>query len=197
MEARTLRPLIAAVFVFGLAGYFFATYTTTSYLQSTFNIPPGDYYYLSTTRNSGDSISGIFQVTSGNINFYIMSSAQYTFFQNNGSVGGVYSVGEATNGSISYIFTAQDTYYLVFRHGPSPPQGPLPPGFTQTVYFAWSYQTHDSSRLEFGILSLALGAVDLAFAFRSRKAKSLGTPPTVMPPFQPPSSSRDPTGIFC
>jgi hypothetical protein len=164
----------------GLALFNFVTYTNAISQQSTFNILSGDYYYLMTTRNPGDSISGTFQEGSGTlVSFLILSSAQYASFQTGTSVTSMYSVDNVASGSISYAFTRQDTYYLVFRHGIGLFNS------TETVNFQRTYTTHDNFRLELGLFFLAIAAVELVVAFRPRK-----TPPVIPPP--PPTSTSLP-----
>ncbi len=170
------RYLIGGVFLLALGLYNFATYTVALSQQSTFNILSGQYEYVATTRNPGDSVSGSFREISGTpLNFYIESSAQYASFQTGTFTGSLYSIQDAPSGSISYTFTVQDTFYLLFRHG----TGLL--NTTQTINFQRTYTTHDSFRLGLGILFVALAAVDFAFGFRRRKSQA-SMVPLPMPP---------------
>jgi len=170
------RYLIGGVFLLALSLYNFATYTVALSQQSTFNILSGQYEYVATTRNPGDSVSGSFREISGTpLNFYIESSAQYASFQTGTFTGSLYSIQDAPSGSISYTFTVQDTFYLLFRHG----TGLL--NTTQTINFQRTYTTHDSFRLGLGILFVALAAVDFAFGFRRRKSQA-SMVPLPMPP---------------
>jgi hypothetical protein len=165
----------------GLAAFNFITYTNANSYQSTFNILPSDYNFLSSTRNPGDSINGAFQETSGAlVSFYILSSVQYASFQTGSSLTSMYSVENAASGTFSYAFTTQDTYYLVFRHG----SGLM--NSTETVNFQRTYTTHDSFRLQLGFFFLAIGAVELVVALRPRK------PPPVIPPPPPISTYLQP-----
>jgi hypothetical protein len=181
VEPIRVRYLIGGLFLLGLAAFNFITYTNANSYQSTFNILPGDYTYLSSTRNPGDSINGAFQEGSGKlVSFYLLSSVQYASFQTASLSTSMYSVENAASGSISYAFTIQDTYYLVFRHGS---------GFinsTETVNFQRTYTTHENFRLQLGLFFLAVGAVELAVAFRPRK------PPPVIPPPPPISTYLQP-----
>jgi hypothetical protein len=172
-----LRYLVGGLFLVALALFNFVTYTNATSQQSTFNILSGDYYYLIATRTTGDSISGAFQEGSGSlVSFYILSSAQYASFQTGAFPTSVYSIENVASGAISYAFTAQDTYYIVFRHG----TGLL--NSTETVSFQRTYTTHDNPRLELGIFFLAFAAVEVVIGFRPRK-----TPPPIPPP--PPIST--------
>jgi hypothetical protein len=165
------------LFLVALALFNFVTYTNATSQQSTFNILAGDYYYLITTRNPGDSITGVFQEGSGNlVSFYILSSAQFASFQTGTSFTSTYSIDNVASSAISYAFNTQDTYYLVFRHG----TGLL--NSTETVNFQRTVTIHDNFRLELGLFFLAIAAVELAVAFRPRKA-----PPIIPPP--PPIST--------
>jgi hypothetical protein len=178
METQRIRNLVSALVLFGIAIYFFATFTSSLSYQSTFTIPSGDYYYYITSiQNPGDSITGNFFVTTGNpVSFYIMDSTQFASFQTGISVTSVYSVADTTTGSISYAFIVQDTYYLVFQHGAG--QG----SSIQTVFFQRAYQIRDILRIELGITFLLIGVVDLVFAVLPSKSKPIAAPPT--PPFQ-------------
>jgi hypothetical protein len=172
-----VRYLFGGLFLVALALFNFVTYTNAISQQSTFNILSGDYYYLITTRNPGDSISGAFQEGAGSlISFYILSSAQYASFQTGASFTSLYSMENVASGAISYAFTTQDTYYLVFRHG----SGLL--NSTETVNFQRTVTIHDNFRLELGLFFLAIAAAELVVAFRPRKA-----PPIIAPP--PPIST--------
>lgn len=188
MDQRKVRYLIGAAIVLALAGYNFATYTSTSSLQSTFNLPSGEYFSINTPRNAGDKITGSFQENSGNpVNFYIMNSAQYSSFETGNFQGGVYSIQDSVTGTISYNFVSQDSYYLVFRHG----TGLI--NSTQTVFFQRSYITHDTGRLTLAFVFVAIAGVDLVFAFWRRKPKPVPavTYPTYAP--NPPVTSNTQT----
>ena len=177
MNPVRVRFLVGGLFLVGLALFNFVTYTNSGSFQSTFNILSGDYYYLTTTRSPGDLISGVFQEASGGlVKFYIQDSAQYASFQTGASLNSMYSIENVASGAVSYAFTAQDTYYLVFRHG----TGLI--NSTETISFQRTYTTHDNARLGLGLFFLAIAAVELVVAFRPRK-----TPPVIPPP--PPIST--------
>jgi hypothetical protein len=109
---------MGGIFLLALAGYNFATFTVTSSQQSTFNIPSGSAEYLSKTEYPGNSVSGTFLETAGDlVSYYIMNSAQFASFQSGTSLSSVYSIENVASASVSYGFTAQDDYYFVFRHG--------------------------------------------------------------------------------
>ena len=172
-----VRFLVGGLFLVGLALFNFVTYTNTSSTQSTFNILSGQYEYLTTTRSPGDSISGAFQEGSGSpVSFYILSSAQFASFQTGASLNSMYSIQDVASSAISFAFTVQDTYYIVFRHGSGLFDS------RETVDFQRTYITHDNFRLGLGLFFLAFAAVELVVAFRPRKA-----PPVIPPP--PPVST--------
>jgi len=170
-----VRYLVGGLVLVGLALFNFVTYTNAISQQSTFNILSGDYYYLTATRNPGDSISGTFQEGSGSlVSFLVLSSAQYASFQTGTLLTSMYSVENVASAAISYAFTTQDTYYLAFRHG----SGLL--NTTETVNFQRTYTTHDNFRLELVLLFLAIAAVELVVAFRPRKASPvIPSPPPI------------------
>jgi hypothetical protein len=167
-----VRYLIGGLLLLALAVFNFITYTNSNSLQSTFNILSGDYEYLTTTRSPGDSVSGAFQEGSGSlVSFSILSSAQFAQFQTGASLSSMYSIQDVASSTISYTFTTQDTYYLLFRHG----TGLI--NSTETVSFQRTYTTHDNMRLQLGFFFLIFAAVDFAIGFRPRK-----TPPPIPPP---------------
>src|SRR5437867_11449399 len=136
-----VRFLVGGLFLVGLALFNFVTYTNTSSTQSTFNILSGEYEYLTTTRSPGDSISGAFQEGSGSpVSFYILSSVQFASFQIGASLNSMYSIQDVASSAISFAFTVQDTYYIVFRHV----SGRF--NSTETVDCQRTYTTHDNSR---------------------------------------------------
>ncbi len=183
MEPRRLSYLIAALFFLTIAAYNLLAYTSTQSIQSTFNLQPNLVYYLTSTRNPSDLITGQFQENSGRpVSFYIQSSAQFAAFQAGTSFASLYSIVNVPSGSISYTFSVQDTYYLLFRHG----AGLV--NTTETVFFQRTYQIHDASHLGLGIAFLAIAAVDLYVGFRPRK-----THPTVVPPSPSPEMGPAPT----
>ncbi|TMI15370.1 hypothetical protein E6H35_02465 [Candidatus Bathyarchaeota archaeon] len=172
MEPNRLRFLISALFVLSLAGYNFLTYTSTTSEQSTFNLEPGLTANLVTTRTSSDVISGQFQENSGSpVSFYILSSAQFAAFQAQTSFNYLYGIVNVVSGSFSYTFPLQDTYEIVFRHG----TGLI--NSYETVTFQRSYQTHNSSHLQLGLVFLVFGAASLVVAFRPEKPKKVETLP--------------------
>jgi hypothetical protein len=174
VNALRIRYLISALFLLGIAVFNFVTYTSMSSSQSTFNILSGQYEYIATTRNAGDSINGAFQEISGSlVSFYIQSSAQFASFQTGTFLNSMYTIHDVASGAISYSFSTQDTYYIVFRHG----SGLL--NSTETVNFQRTYITHDNFRLGLGIFFSAFVAVEIVIGFRPRK------PPTVVPPPPP------------
>jgi hypothetical protein len=154
------------VFILALAGYNFATYTVASSYQSTFNLQPGLVYALPVNVNPSDSIDGHFQESSGStVSFYILTSVQYAAFQSQALFNYVYGPVSSPSSDVSYAFPAQDTYYLMFRHG----SGLV--NTTETVSFHRTYTTHVSLRLDLGLILLPLVVVDLAYAFLRRKPK--------------------------
>jgi hypothetical protein len=167
-----VRFLVGGLFLLGLALFNFLTYVNMTSSQSTFNILSGQYEYLTTTRSSGDSISGAFQEGSGSlVSFYIQSSAQFASFQTGASLNTLYSIENVASSAISFVFNSQDTYYIVFRHG----SGLF--NTTETISFQRTYTTHDNFRLGLGLFFLAFVAVELVIAFRPRKASSVIPPP--------------------
>lgn len=187
MAVHWARYLITALILFAIGGYNFTMYTQTVSQQSTFNILPGNYEFLSVSRNSGDSISGSYQETAGTaVNYYIMSSAEFVSFQNGTVVNNLYEILDRPSGSFSYTFTGQDTYYFVFRHG----AGLL--NTTQTVNYQRTYQVHNMQQLVFGTIAVAIGVVDIAFAFRAKRKSDQAQP--VLPPVWTPPASPPPAG---
>lgn len=169
---RNPRLLVPALFLLILAGYEFATFQTSASLQSTFNLPSGDYYQISTTRNPSDTISGQFHETSGRpVSFFIFTSAQFAAFQVGTSLDSVYNITDSASSAISYTFKNQDTFYLVFRHG----SGLL--NTTETVYFQRTYTASDSLRATLAFVFLIFGALNLVLAFIKRKPKAVAPPP--------------------
>jgi hypothetical protein len=189
MAVHWARYLISALILFAIGGYIFTTYTQTASQQSTFNILPGNYEYFTVSRNSGDSISGSYQETAGTaVNYYIMSSTEFVSFQNGTAANSLYAIIGQPNGSFSYTFTGpgQDTYYFVFRHG----AGLL--NTTQTVNYQRTYQVHYIQQLVFGTIAIAIGAVDIAFAFRAKRKSDRAQPvfpPAGTPPAYPAPAS--------
>lgn len=172
LAGRNPRLFVPALFLLVLAGYEFATFQTSASLQSTFNIPSGDYYQLSTTRSPSDSISGQFQETSGNpVSFFVLTSAQYAAFQTGTALDSVYNVSNSASSAVSYTFKTQDTFYLVFRHG----SGLL--NTTETVHFQRTYTTSDSFRATLAFIFLIFGALNLVLALRRRRPRSVDLPP--------------------
>ncbi len=168
VNPRTLRYVIGGVLLLGLGAYNLITYTTVLSSQSTFNLLSSQAYDLSTTRSPQDSISGQFQETSGRpVSFYIETSSQFASFQTGTFIGSVYSIENVPSASIAFTFTAQDTYYLLFRHG----AGLV--NTTETVSFQRAYKIPSLVRLSLGLAFLAIAAADFYLALRSRK-----TPPT-------------------
>lgn len=172
LTGRNTRLFVPALFLLALSVYEFATFRTTTTLQSTFNVPPGDFYQLTTTRSASDTVSGQFQETSGNpVGFYIFTSAQFAAFEKGSSLDSVYNITNSASSSIAYTFTAQDTFYLVFRHG----GGLL--NTTQTVYFQRTYATSDTLRASLAFIFLTFGALNLVLAFRRRRPRLPSVPP--------------------
>jgi hypothetical protein len=189
VDPGRVRFLVGGLFLLGLASFNFVTYTNTNSLQSTFNILSGDYQYLTSTRNPGDSIAGAFQETSGSlVSFYILASAQFASFQTGTSLISMYSIENVASSAISYAFTVQDTYYLVFRHGTGLMNS------TETVSFQRTYTTHDSFRLGLGLFFLAIAGVELVVAFRPRKPAPVIPPPPPISTYLQGQSTATPVG---
>ncbi len=145
--------------------------------QSTFNILPQELYQITVNRNPSDAVAGQFQVTTGNpVSFYIFTSAQFSAFQNGSPLDSVYNVTNSASSSFSYTFSAQDTFYLIFRHG----YGLL--NTTQTVHFTRTYTATNSLSQVLGYIFVAFGALNLGLATRGTKPKA------VDPATQTPSS---------
>jgi hypothetical protein len=171
VEPNRVRWLVGGIFLLTLAGYNFATYTVNTSFQSTFNLPSGNYQYLTRNENSGDSVSGTFQESSRNlVSYYIMTSEQYASFQSGTSFDAVYYIQDVSSGSISYGFITQDQYYFVFRHG----TGLM--NTAETVSYQRTYTTHDNFHLLLGIVFSLFTAVELAIAFRPRKPAAQSVP---------------------
>src|SRR6266487_329617 len=189
VEHNRLRWLLGGIFLLGIGLYNFATYTVTSSQQSTFNIPSGQAEYLSKTEYPGNSVSGTFRETSGNlVSYYIMNSAQFASFQTGTSLSNVYSIVNVPSASVSYGFTTQDDYYFVFRHG----TGLL--NSTETVTYQRTYITHDNFRLYLGIFFIAFGAVELVVGFR-RKGTVQAVPPFPIGQAVPPVFGTTPSTV--
>ena len=184
MEPQRIRYLAAAVFLFGLAGYNFLTYTIITPQQSTFNLQPGLTTDFTINRNPSDGVTGSFSETSGRpVSIFIQTSVQFAAFQSqSSSFGSIYNVTNVASGVISYTFQTQDTYYIIFRHGTGLTNT------TETVYFRRNYTVHDNFRLGLGFAFVALGVLDVALALRRRKPlpAPLGIPQWSPPP--PPAS---------
>ncbi len=180
MERRQARYIASALFILALAVFEFVTYTSATTQQSTFNLQPGLAYDFSLTRNPSDYVSGQFQETSGQpVSFYIQTSAQFAAFQAHTSFDYLYSVEQVPTGRISYSFSSQDTFYLLFRHGTALVNS------TETIFFQRSYVTHITSKLFLGLIFVGAATVDLAFAFVWRRRKpgaNLPFPPQPLPP---------------
>jgi len=184
-----VRWSVGALALIGLALFNFINYTNANSLQSTFNILSGHYEYLTTTRISGDSISGAFQESSGSlVSFYILSSAEFASFQTGASLTSVYSIENVGSSAISYAFTTQDMYYLVFRHGSSLMNS------TETISFQRTYTTHGNFRLELGLFFLALAAVELVIGFRPRKPSPVTPLPAPVSTYAQGQTPAIPTG---
>ena len=184
MEPQRVRYLVAAVFLFGLAGYNFLTYTIVTSQQSTFNLQPGLVEDFTVTRNPSDGVTGSFSETSGHpVSVFIQTSAQFAAFQSQVSFSSLYNVTNVASGIISYTFQTQDTYYILFRHGTGLTNT------TETVYFQRNYQVHDNFRLGLGFAFVALGALDLGLAFRRRKPMPTPAP---IPQWSPPPPTPPP-----
>jgi len=181
MERQRLRYLVTGLVLFVVAGTsFYFSYSTLS-RQSTFNFGAGQWYRIAADLASGTTIEGQFAETSGRaVNFYVMSSAQYTSFANGTWIGSLYGLGEVISSSISYTTTARDTFYLVFSHGSGINN-------TQTVNFARTFTNLNLLYLVSGLGFVAIGCIDLYLAFRKVPAGGLppagGAPP---PPSRPP-----------
>ena len=176
MNPRTGRILVSAFFILAFSIFNFATYTSTTSLQSTFALQPGLAYYLSTTRNPSDMISGQFQENASMlVSFYILSSAQFAAHQANISFTDLYALTNVASGTISFTVTIQDTYYLFFDHGSGVRN------VAEIVNFQRSYTTHDNNRLLLGTLFLGLALADFYYAFRSNKKERLARPPPTVP----------------
>ena len=181
MDPRRTRYLVGAGILLGVAAFNFLTYTSTTTLQSTLAIQLGLAEDISTTRSSGDSISGDFHETSGMlVSFFILNSAQFASHQVGGSFNYLYSLQDTPSGSFSYTTQTQDTYYLFFDHG----TGLSNTG--ETVYFQRTYLTHSLYRLQLGLVFIAIAGVDLVFALRIRTPETPELPPPV-PTVAPPS----------
>jgi len=182
MERQRLRYLVTGVVLFVIAGTsFYFSYSTLS-RQSTFNFGAQRWYRIEADLAGGTTIEGQFVETSGRaVNFYIMSSAQYTSFVNGTWIGSLYGLGEVISSSIAYTTTARDTFYLVFTHGSGINN-------TQTVNFARTFTNLNLVYLISGLGFVAIGVLDLYLAFR--KVPAGGVPPAGGAP--PPPSSPPP-----
>jgi len=180
MDSRKARYIVSAAILLGFSAFNFLTYTNAATLQSTLALQPGLAQDFSTTRVSGDSITGQFHETTGMIvSFYILNSAQFASHQVGGAFNYIYSIKDVASSSFSYAVSSQDTYYLWLDHGTGLSNT------AETVYFQRTYVTHDTFRLELGLIFVAVAGVDLVFAFRVRTSKTPALPPpvpTVAPP---------------
>jgi len=183
MERQRLRYLVTGLILFVIAGTsFYYAYSTFS-RQSTFNFGAQQWYRIEADLPSGTTIEGVFSETSGRaVNFYIMSSAQYTSFANRTWIGVLYGLGEVISSSIAYTTTARDTFYLVFTHGNGLNNN------TQTVSFARTFTNLNLVYLVSGLGFVVIGCIDLYLAFR--KVPAGGVPPGGGAP--PPPSSPPP-----
>src|SRR5260370_38503210 len=179
MDSRKARYIVSAAILLGFSPFNFLTYTNATPLQSTLALQPGLAQDVSTTRISGDSITGQFHETSGMIvSFYILNSAQFASHQVGGAFNYIYSIKDVASSSFSNVST-QDTYYLWLDHGTGLSNT------AETVYFQRTYVTHDTFRLELGFIFIAVAGVNLVFAVRIRTPKTptfLPPVPTVAPP---------------
>jgi hypothetical protein len=167
MSSYARGLLVASVVLIAIGGYsIFASNVVTSY-KSTFNLLPLRYMKIAANLGSGTQVTGHFQETSGRaVTFDIMSSVQFASFQTKASNESLYSVPEKGSASVSFSTTAQDTYYLVFRHGVAYLNT------TETVSFDRSYVHPDLPQLLSGIVLLSLGMVEGYWGFRPKRAKS-------------------------
>ena len=174
MDSRKVRYIVSAAILLGFSAFNFLTYTNTATVQLTLALQPGLAQDISTTRISGDTITGQFHETSGMIvSFYILNSAQFASHQVGGAFNFIYSIKDVASSRFSYTVSSQDTYYLWLDHGT---------GLTntaETVYFQRSIVTHDTFRLELGFIFIAVAVVDLVFAVRIRTPKTPTLPPPV------------------
>lgn len=174
------RGLIAAGLILLLLGaYSLYNYNPVHAFQSTFNVLPGRFLKILANLRDATQITGTFQETSGRpVAFMIMSSAQFAAFQAANATTNLYALPETPTGTVDFMSTVPDAYYLVFRHG----SGQLTT--TQTVNFQRTYTSVDEAAILTGIALLVLGAVEIFWGFRpfGRKAPSPRAAEGTLPP---------------
>jgi hypothetical protein len=156
------RLLVSGALVVAVAVYFLASSTASTSYQSSLSIPPGEAYFISATRDAGDSVSGSFQEAGGaNVSFFIFTTAQYEGFTGGTLFDSVYNITDVPSSSVSYVFPSHDTYYLAFVHG----QGSY--AENETVNFQRTYSSVDTLRLGLGVVFLAFGVIEVVLAART------------------------------
>lgn len=90
------------------------TYT----VNYSFNVPPGQYYYIPVHVSSGGRISGDFVVNSGQpVTVYVFSQQEYDLYQTNGVESSLFSMVDLSQGTYSASIPTPGTYYVVTAHG--------------------------------------------------------------------------------
>ena len=166
--ARYARGLIAASLVLLAIGAYslYASNISNTY-KSTFNLLPLRYFRIPANLGGNTEIRASYSETSArHVNFDIMSSVQFAAFQARLANDSLYSISESATGKLSFTTTAQDTYYLVFRHGVAYKNT------TETVTCERTYIHPDILQVVSGVILVSLAVVEGYWGFRPRKAKS-------------------------
>jgi hypothetical protein len=161
--ASRKKGLIAIGLVLVLiGGYELYSYNPVHTFQSTFNVLPNRYMKILSNLRDSTRITGTFTETAGRaVSFMIMNSVQFAAFQTNANnTANLYSVPDASTGTVDWTSTIPDAYYMIFRHGP----GLL--ATTQTVNFVRTYTSIDLPAMVAGAALLALAAIEIYWGFR-------------------------------
>ncbi len=161
MASRKRGLIAAGLVLLLLGGYFLYSYNPAHSYQSAFNVLPGKFFKILANLRDQTRITGTFQETSGRpVAFMVMSSAQFAAFQAANATANLYALPETPTGTVDFLSTVPDAYYLVFRHG----SGQVTT--TQTVTFQRTYTSVDEPAILAGIALLVLGAVEIFWGFR-------------------------------
>jgi hypothetical protein len=136
------------------------------------SIPAGAYYYrFSFSVVKAGRLSGTFSEASGNsITLYIFNAAQYSTWQETGTVDHMFETIQAT-GSFSASIQSPGQYYIVLTHAAGTG------GLIQNVQVNYSLDGMNIVFLGSGIILVIVGA-SLVYAGYTRKRKT-AIPPTI------------------
>jgi len=180
MARRKPALVVVGLVLLVVGGFSVYESNVSHFYQSTFNILPGRFFKITANLRDQTLITGEFQESSGRaVSFRIMSSVQFAAFQTGQGNASLYSLGDIATGSVSFISSVPDAYYLLFLHG-----GGLQ-NVTQAVTFQRTYVSPDEFQLVVGIVLLAFGFVEVYWGVRPRAAR--GEIDVPAPPPEPPA----------